>query len=106
MPGVPGFDTIFRGTQQQQVVERTLIHGMESRFVAAQVGEVGGGGEFFISGCDAAHFDTFGFGRSGGIEEVILDGPIAAYAPRGGRHLLHYAHLDVVEGAEAIHVKI
>ena len=31
-------------------------------------------------------------------EEMILDGPVAAEAPKSRGHLLDHAHLDVIEG--------
>src|ERR1035441_282069 len=35
------------------------------------------------------------------MEEMILDGPVAAEAPKSRGHLLDHAHLDVIEGTEA-----
>jgi hypothetical protein len=77
-----------------------------SRFVAPEVGDIRPGGEFGEGGGDAREFGALGLGGSGGFEEVIADGPVAADAPIGRGHLLDHAHLDVIEGAEALQVEI
>jgi len=38
----------------------------------------------------------------GALEEIGFDGPGAAHAPIGGGHFFDHAHLDVIEGSEAI----
>ena len=62
--------------------------------------------EFGEGGGDARELGALGLGGGGRFEEVIPDGPVAADAPIGRGHLLDHAHLDVIEGAEAIHVEI
>ena len=103
--GLLGFKLIFRLAQHQEVVEGALIHDMEAGLITTEVGELRSGGQFGEGSGDAGEFGAFGLGGGGRFEEVILDSPVAAEAPISRDHFLDHAHLDIIEGAETIHVE-
>src|ERR1039457_506770 len=94
--GLPGFELVFRVAQDQQVVEGALVHDVEARLIATEAGELRPGGEFGESGGDAGEFGAVGLGGGGRFEEAVLDGPVAAEAPKSSGHLLDHDHLDVL----------
>ena len=104
--GLLGFGPIFRGTHDQEVVEGALVHDMEARLIPTEVGDLRPSVEFGEGSGDAGEFGAFGLSGGGRFEEVISDGPVAADAPISRGHLFDHAHLDVIEGAEAIHMEI
>ena len=75
---------------------------METRLIAVDQlqGRLGGyGGE--AVGEPGQLVPIGGLGRNGAIHDAGFDGPGAALAPEGGKHLLDQAQLDGIGGREA-----
>jgi hypothetical protein len=87
-------------------VEAALIHAVEARFVAVEESELGGSGQGFEGGGEAADRVEGGFLLGHAVfDEALLDGPGAALAPVGGGHLFDHSELDAIDGSEALQVK-
>ena len=90
--------------EDEDVVERALVHEVEAGFVAVEEGNgraVGEGGEGIG---DAVEGGTGGLGGGLPVQEAGFHGPGPAQAPIGGSHVLDHAKFEAIGGPEVTDV--
>jgi hypothetical protein len=89
--------------QQDQVLERPLVHEVEAGFVPVEQGKCRLGGERGEGLVHAGELAAAGLVLHGVGEHFRFEGPGAAHSPIGGGEFLDEIKLEIVERFEALH---
>ncbi|MCU1262218.1 MAG: hypothetical protein JWO80_5103 [Bryobacterales bacterium] len=98
--------------QEEEVLERAMVHAVEAGFVAVEQVELGAGGELRECRAEAGVLVDFRFcggGHArlhGAVQEVGFDGPQAAEAAGAGGHFFDGGEFDIVGGFEFCEVLV
>jgi hypothetical protein len=92
------------GAEEEDVVEGSLVHEVETGLVAMEQGELWLGCEITERGGDAGAAVLAGVSGEAAGHKLGFHGPGAAHAPVRGHHFLNQGFFDAIDGAEPIQV--